>query len=183
MWCGKGCLDTCCTDVMRDGRHCRLRPNSRSEILWESPKRSWTSEQFIISKVILTAAGRYKYLFVDLSCKPLIRSFQKEKLQKVTEQRRQIQRVVKRTPRGVYVRWRGHPKSLMTLIQSEAWNSGNVSGPPIPKNEIFFLPHHSTVRGGGSSHCKPLLFTAGTVDFSPLLQHWVHLASSHGQDA
>ena len=80
---------------------------------------NWMSEQFIISKVILTAAGRHKYLLEDLSGEPLIGSFQKE-LQKVTEQRRQIQRVVKRTPRGVYVRWRGHPKSLTTLIQSEA---------------------------------------------------------------
>ena len=71
-------------------------------------------------KVILTAAGRYKYLLEDLSGEPLIRTFQKEELQKVTEQRRQIQRVVKRTPRGAYVRWRGHPNSLTTLIQSEA---------------------------------------------------------------
>ena len=81
---------------------------------------NWTSEQFIISKVILTAAGRYKYLLEDLSGETLIGSFQKEELQKVTEQRRQIKRVVKRMPRGVYVRWRGHPKSLTTLIQSEA---------------------------------------------------------------
>ena len=81
---------------------------------------NWTSERFIISKVILTAAGRYKYLLEDLSGEPLIGTFQKEELQKVTEQRRQIQRVVKRTPRGAYVRWRGHPNSLTTLIQSEA---------------------------------------------------------------
>ena len=77
---------------------------------------NWTSKQFIISKVILTAAGRYKYLLEDLSGEPLIGSFQKDELQKVTGQRRQIQRVVKRIPRGVYVRWRGHLKSLTTLI-------------------------------------------------------------------
>ena len=78
---------------------------------------NWTSEQFIISKVILTVAGRYKYLLEDLSGEPLIGTFQKEELQKVTEQRRQIQKVVKRTPRGTYVRWRGHPDSRLSFSQ------------------------------------------------------------------
>ena len=41
---------------------------------------NWTSKQFIISKVILTAVGRHKYLLEDLSGEPLIRSFQKEEL-------------------------------------------------------------------------------------------------------
>ena len=43
---------------------------------------NWTSKQSIISKVILTAAGRYKYLLEDLSGEPLIGSFQKPELQK-----------------------------------------------------------------------------------------------------
>ena len=81
---------------------------------------NWTSERFVIYEVILTAAGRYKYLLKDLSGEPVIGSFQREELQKVGEQQRQIHKVVKKTPRGSYVQWRGHPKSLTTLIPSEA---------------------------------------------------------------
>ena len=152
---------------------------------------NWTSERFIISKVILTAAGRYKYLLEDLSGEPLIGTFQKEELQKVTEQRRQIfsSKSCQENPQRRVRQMERSPKQSDDSTFSQKRKTLAVFWVLLSqKRDRVFRPNHSTVRGGDSGHCEPLLSAPGRkqecpVDFTPLLLHWVHPTPSHVQDA
>ena len=79
--------------------------------------QNWSEEIFVVSKIKNT--GPWTYMISDLNGEPVIgRSYEKE-LQKTTQEKFRIEKVIKRKGDKLYVKWKGFDDSFNSWIDKK----------------------------------------------------------------
>ena len=95
----------------------RVRISKYKNIFDKGCTQNWPEEIFIIGKVKNTVP--WTYVITDLNGEPFARSFYKKELQKTSQEKVRIKKVIKRKGDKFYVKWKGYDNSFNSLINKK----------------------------------------------------------------
>ena len=78
---------------------------------------NWSEEFFVISKIKNTAP--WSYVISDLNGKEITRSFYEKELQKPSQEKFRMEKVLKRKGDQLYVKWKGYNNPLKSWINKK----------------------------------------------------------------
>ena len=89
------------------GDHVRI--SKYKNIFAKGYTQNWSEEVFIVSKIKNTV--RWTYVITDLNGEPITGSFYEKELQKTSQEKFRIEKVIKRKGDKLYVEWKGYDNS------------------------------------------------------------------------
>ena len=91
-----------------------VRTSKYKNIFAKGYTQNWSEEVFVVSKIKDTVPSTY--VVSDLSGKKIARSFYENELQKTSQEKFRIEKVLKRIDDKLYVKWRGYNNSFNSWI-------------------------------------------------------------------
>ena len=79
--------------------------------------QNWSEEVFVVSKIKNTV--QWTYVISDLNGEPIIGSFYEKELQKNSQERFTIEKIIKRKRDKLYVKWKGYDNSFNSWIDKK----------------------------------------------------------------
>ena len=79
--------------------------------------QNWSEEVFVVSKIKNTVP--WTYVISDLNGEPIIGSFYEKELQKNSQERFTIEKIIKRKRDKLYVKWKGYDNSFNSWIDKK----------------------------------------------------------------
>ena len=92
------------------GNHVRI--SKYKNIFAKGYTQNWSEEVFVVSKIKNTVP--WTYVISDLNGEPITGSFYEKELQKATQERFRIEKVLKRKGDKLYLKWKGCDNSFNT---------------------------------------------------------------------
>ena len=78
---------------------------------------NWSEEVFVVSKIKNTVP--WTYVISDLNGEPITGSFYEKELQKTSQEKFKIEKVIKRKGDKLYVKWKGYDNSFNSWIDKK----------------------------------------------------------------
>ena len=79
--------------------------------------QNWSEEVFVVSKIKSTVP--WTYIISDLNGEPITGAFYEKELQKTTQEKFRIEKVIKRKGDTLYVKWKGYDNSFNSSIDKK----------------------------------------------------------------
>ena len=95
----------------------RVRISKYKNIFAKGYTQNWSEEVFIVSKIKNTV--RWTYVITDLNGEPITGSFYEKELQKTSQEKFRIEKVIKRKGDKLYVKWKGYNNSFNSWIDKK----------------------------------------------------------------
>ena len=95
----------------------RVRISKYKNIFAKGYTQNWSEEVFIVSKIKNTV--RWTYVITDLNGEPITGSFYEKELQKTSQEKFRIEKVLKRKGDKLYVKWKGYNNSFNSWIDKK----------------------------------------------------------------
>ena len=95
----------------------RVRTSKYKNIFAKGYTQNWSEEVFIVSKIKNTV--RWTYVITDLNGEPITGSFYEKELQKTSQEKFRIEKVLKRKGDKLYVKWKGYNNSFNSWIDKK----------------------------------------------------------------
>ena len=95
----------------------RVRISKYENIFDKAYTKNWSEEVFIISKIRNTVP--WTYLISDLNGENIAKSFYQKELQKTSQEKFRIEKVIKRKGDKLYVKWKGYDNSFNSWIDKK----------------------------------------------------------------
>ena len=92
------------------GDHVRI--SKYKNIFAKGYTQNWSEEVFVVSKIKNTVP--WTYVVSDLNGEPTTGSFYEKKLQKTSQEKFRIEKVIKRKGDELYAKWKGYVNSFNT---------------------------------------------------------------------
>ena len=96
--------------LFKVGNHVRI--SKYKNIFAKGYTQNWSEEIFVVSKIKNTVP--WTYVISDLNGEPITGSFYEKELQKATQERFRIEKVLKRKGDKLYLKWKGCDNSFNT---------------------------------------------------------------------
>ena len=84
-----------------------VRISKYKNIYTKGYTQNWSEEIFMISKIKNTVPWTYDYVISDLNGEPITGKFYEKELQKASQEKFRIEKVIKRKGDKLYVKWKG----------------------------------------------------------------------------
>ena len=97
------------------GDHVRI--SKYKNIFAKGYTQNWSEEVFVISKIKDTVP--WTYVIGDLNGEPIVGSFYEKELQKTSQEKFRIEKVIKRKGDKLYVKWKGCDNSVNSSINKK----------------------------------------------------------------
>ena len=95
----------------------RVRISKYKNIFAKGYTQNWSEEVFVISKIKDTVP--WTYVIGDLNGEPIVGSFYEKELQKTSQEKFRIEKVLKRKGDKLYVKWKGYDNSFNSWINKK----------------------------------------------------------------
>ena len=95
----------------------RVRISKYKNIFAKGYTQNWSEEVFVVSKIKNTV--RWTYVISDLNGEPITGSFYEKELQKTSQEKFRIEKVLKRKGDKLYVKWKGYNNSFNSCIDKK----------------------------------------------------------------
>ena len=95
----------------------RVRISKYKNIFAKGYTQNWSEEVFVVSKIKNTV--RWTYVISDLNGEPITGSFYEKELQKTSQEKFRIEKVIKRKGDKLYVKWKGYNNSFNSWIDKK----------------------------------------------------------------
>ena len=100
---------------MKVGDHVRISKNKN--IFAKGYTQNWSEEVFVVSKIKNTVP--WTYVINDLNGEEIPGSFYEKELQKTSQEKFRIEKVLKRKGAKLYVKWKGYNNSFNSWIDKK----------------------------------------------------------------
>ena len=98
-----------------DGDHVRM--SKYKNIFAKRYTQNWSKEVFVVSKIKNTVP--WAYTISDLNGEPIAGSYYEKELQKTSQEKYRIEKIIKRKGDKLYVKWRGYYNSFNSWIDKK----------------------------------------------------------------
>ena len=95
----------------------RVRISKCKNIFAKGYTQNWSEDVFVISKIKNTVP--WTYVFSDLNGEPFTGSFYEKELQKTSQEKFRIEKVLRRKGDKLYVKWKGYNNSFNSWIDKK----------------------------------------------------------------
>ena len=95
----------------------RVRISKHKNVFAKGYTQNWSEEIFVVSKIKNTVP--WTYVISDLNGEPITGSFYEKELQKTSQEKFRIEKVIKRKGDKLYVKWKGYDNSFNSWIDKK----------------------------------------------------------------
>ena len=95
----------------------RVRISKYKNIFARGYTQNWSEEVFVVTKIMNTVP--WTYVISDLNGEPIAGSFYEKELQKTSQEKLRIEKVIKRKGDKLYVKWKGYDSHVNIWIDKK----------------------------------------------------------------
>ena len=95
----------------------RVRISKYKNIFARGYTQNWSEEVFVVTKITNTVP--WTYVISDLNGEPIAGSFYEKELQKTSQEKLRIEKVIKRKGDKLYVKWKGYDSHFNIWIDKK----------------------------------------------------------------
>ena len=104
--------------ILNYAEYSDVRISKYKSIFAKGYTQNWSEEVFIITKIKNTFP--WTYVISDLNCEPIVGTFFEKELQKTSQEKFKIEKVIKGKGDNLYAKWKVYDNSFNSWINKKA---------------------------------------------------------------